>query len=179
MFSSTHHMTIMFIRPLMFFWAFSIMGVLQLGLLQHSSKTFLPIQSSWSGETLYLASAPAPVVSPHYILVVFILFGQVVKEHALRHRLKHKSHVIRLEHSLPEKDGLHCKTTKGALHHTDHSDHTFLSRKDAIRPKFFGCWMNLWDQNKDIVACCWWNHLKSLSIADVHSTSQTNTKRIS
>ena len=36
----------------------------------------------------YLAAAPAPVVPAHDVLVVLVLLGQVVEEHALGHRLK-------------------------------------------------------------------------------------------
>lgn len=42
----------------------------------------------------YLASSSASVVPSHNVLVVLILFGQVVKEHTLCHRLKHETNVI-------------------------------------------------------------------------------------
>ena len=44
---------------------------------------------------------------------------------------------------------------------------TFLSRKDAIRPKFLGCWMNLWEQNKETLTNSEWKYFKSLPFAEV------------
>ena len=41
------------------------------------------------GRRAYLASATAPEVPAHNVLVVLVLLGQVVEEHALGHRLKH------------------------------------------------------------------------------------------
>lgn len=90
----------------------------------------------WTEVRAYLASSSASVVPPHYILVVFILFGQVVKEHALCNRLRHKhTHKHWFVESLPLK--------KKKKNDKWHITCTFLSRKDAIRPKFFGCWINL------------------------------------
>ena len=50
----------------------------------------LPTMSLCSGRSggPYLAAATAPVVPAHDVLVVLVLLGQVVEEHALGHRLK-------------------------------------------------------------------------------------------
>lgn len=58
----------------------------------------------------YLASSSASDVPSYYVLVVFILFGQVVKEHTLCHRLKQKKKK-RDDFSVPVKGG-HFKTRK-------------------------------------------------------------------
>lgn len=84
----------------------------------------------------YLTPASAPVVPPDYILIVFILLGQVIEEHALRNRLKCKSNV-KLNFSN------HFLKSLGHRDRKEKLSVTFLSRKEAIRPKFFGCWMNL------------------------------------
>lgn len=89
----------------------------------------------------YLASSSASVVPSHNVLVVLILFGQVVKEHTLCHRLKHETNVI--SYALKKGNDTKTKEWRGRK-----KKYTFLSRKDAIRLKFLGCWMNLWKHNK-------------------------------
>ena len=95
--------------------------------LEESSQCHFDLSSQAAS---YLASAAAPVVPAHNVFVVLVLLGQVVEEHALGHRLKQGKTAL---------DG--CLTPGSS--ETERGERTFLSRKDAIRLKFLGCWMNL------------------------------------
>lgn len=108
----------------------------------------------------YLASSSASVVPPDYVLIVFILFGQVVKEHTLCHRLKYKTNVVYKKKYIyiSWEDGTHSeKNTKKKMKSIPFSQEKRQSDQSSLGAGW------TWNDLK-LIGSCW-------------IRSQNNTKR--